>query len=105
LYQIWRRLIPPCTNRVGAFPPERVFVQRFASTAANSLARCPAALKAHHREADWPGSNKESVVSRDERQHPPGRGDSAHIKGAIGAGRTRDKVPNFDPGAAPLGSL
>jgi hypothetical protein len=43
-------------------------------------------------------------VSRDERQHLLGRGDSARIKGAIDAGRTRDKVPGFDPGAAPLGT-
>jgi hypothetical protein len=43
-------------------------------------------------------------MSRGERQHPPRRGDSARIKGAIDAGRTRDKVPGFDPGAAPLGT-
>jgi hypothetical protein len=35
-------------------------------------------------------------VSRDERRPPLGRGDSARIKGAIDAGRTRDKVPGFD---------
>jgi hypothetical protein len=61
-------------------------------------------LEAHQRAADWPGSKKEVVVSRDECQHPLGRGDSARIKGAIDAGRTRDKVPGFDPGAAPLGT-
>ena len=31
-------------------------------------------------------------------------GDSAQAKGAIDSGRTGDKVPGFDPAAAPLGT-
>jgi hypothetical protein len=44
------------------------------------------------------------VVTRGEGQQPGGRTEAARLEGAIDSGRTRDKVPGFDPGAAPFGT-
>jgi hypothetical protein len=43
-------------------------------------------------------------VVREEHQQPARNAGPARLKGAIDEGRTRDKVPGFDPGAAPLGT-
>jgi hypothetical protein len=44
------------------------------------------------------------VVTLGEGRQYGGPTEAARLKGAIDSGHTRDKVPGFDPGAAPLGT-
>ena len=44
------------------------------------------------------------LVVREEHRQPARNAGPARLKGAIDEGGTRDKVPGFDPGAAPLGT-